>query len=169
MALAIVVPGNGSFERDGGYRISRGCRRLVADAERLAERLDPRAVVLSGWSPVAGPSEAEQMRDAWMGPDVELVVEPTAALTAENATRTVPLLLERCVRRAVVVCAPLHSFRTRLFFRRVYGRFGIATELEVVRMSPSAHGLAWELAALPFCRRQLRAADVETRRLIVAP
>ena len=161
MPLAIVVPGNGRFERDGVYRITGRCRRLVVEAERLAERLSPGVVVFSGWSPGDGPSEAEQMRDSWRGPEVELVVEPTAALTAQNAARTLPLLLERGIDRAIVVCAPLHSFRTRLFFERIYGRFGIATELHVVRMAPTPRGLAWELAALPFFRPQLRAAQAE--------
>lgn len=169
MALAIVVPGNGRFDRDGVYRITGRCRRLVAEAERLAERLAPEVVVFSGWSPGEGPSEAEQMREAWRGPEVELVVEPTASLTAQNAARTLPLLLERGVQRAIVVCAPLHSFRTRLFFGRVYGGYGIATELIVVRMAPTARGLAWELAALPYCRLQLRAAQAELTGRVPAP
>ncbi len=168
MSLAIVVPGNGGFDRDGAYRISARCRRLVGEAERLAERLAPQAVVFSGWSPADGPSEAEQMHDAWRGPDVELLVEPTASITAENAARTLPLLLERAVRQAVVVCAPLHAFRTRLFFGRVYGRFGIEARLHVVRMAPTPRGLAWELAALPFCRPQLRAVEEELAGLRVA-
>ena len=149
------------------YRISPRCRRLVAEAERLAALLKPDAVVLSGWSPGGGATEADQMFEAWQGPDVELVVEPTASLTAQNAARTLPLLLERGINRAIVVVSPLHSFRTRLFFSRVYGRFGIETEFDVVRMAPTPRGLAWELAALPFCRPQLRAAEAETRRLAV--
>src|SRR2546421_2409733 len=108
MATAIVVPGNGSLGQDGVYRISGRCRTLVAAAERAAAELSPRVVVFSGWSPDGGPSEAEQMRDAWRGPDVELVVEPTARITAENVSRTLPLLLERQIDRAVVVCAPVH-------------------------------------------------------------
>ena len=40
------------------------------------------------------------MRAAWQGPAVELVVEPTASITAENAARTLPLLLERGDRAA---------------------------------------------------------------------
>ena len=50
MPRALVVPGNGRFDRSGGYLISRACRRLVAEAERLAEQLAPRAVVFSGGS-----------------------------------------------------------------------------------------------------------------------
>ena len=78
--LALVVPGHSRRER-----ISRTCRRLVAEAERLAERLEPDIVVFSGWSPRGGVPEAEQMRELWRGPETELVVEPTAATTAQNA------------------------------------------------------------------------------------
>jgi uncharacterized SAM-binding protein YcdF (DUF218 family) len=160
MATAIVVPGHGAFEEDG-YRISSRCLRLVAEAERLAERLAPRAVVFTGWSPGDGPSEAEQMRDAWTGPAVELVVEPTATVTAENATRTLPLLLERGVDRAVVLCAPLHVARTRFFFRRIYGPHGVEARVRAVDADLSARALAWELAAIPLARGQLRAARAE--------
>jgi uncharacterized SAM-binding protein YcdF (DUF218 family) len=165
--LAIVVPGNARFDLDGAWTITGRCRRLVHEAERLAARHDARAVVFTGFSPGSGASEAEQMRDAWAGPEVELVVEPTATLTAENAARTLPLLVERGINRAVVVCAPLHSFRTRLFFGRVYRRYGIETRVHVVRMPPTARDLTWELGAIPFCRTQLRAAQAEVARIVV--
>src|ERR1700749_3960284 len=106
MRPAIVVPGHRSLGTDGTHRISARCKRLVREAEALATADDADVVVFSGWSSTGGPSEAEQMRDAWRGPDVELVVEPTARNTAENAARTLPLLLERGVTQAVVVCAP---------------------------------------------------------------
>src|SRR3974390_2757645 len=78
---AIVVPGHGWADPDDVHRISARCLRLVYEAERLLG--SPRAGVLpfSGWSSTGGSSEAEQMRDAWGGPDVELVVEPTARST----------------------------------------------------------------------------------------
>src|SRR5438067_13559632 len=95
---AIVVPGNGMLARDGAYRISRSCKRLVAEAERLAGRRSARLVAFSGWAPDGGPSEAEQMRALWRGPAVELVAEETATTTAENAARTLPILLARGVR-----------------------------------------------------------------------
>nr|MBA3347271.1 hypothetical protein [Actinomycetota bacterium] len=65
MDVAIVVPGNGAAGRDGVYRISTRCRLLVREAELLAESLPAATVVLSGWSPGDGPSEAEQMRSVW--------------------------------------------------------------------------------------------------------
>src|SRR5437867_13379568 len=101
---ALVVPGNGRFDRSGGYLISRACRRLVAEAERLADQLAPRAVVFSGGSPNGGMSEAEQMSRLWRGTEVELLLETTARTTAENASRTLPLLRGHAIAQAVVVC-----------------------------------------------------------------
>jgi uncharacterized SAM-binding protein YcdF (DUF218 family) len=155
-APALVVLGNGLHGRDGSYRISRGCRRLVGEAERLALRRPPSVVVFSGWSPNDGPSEAEQMRALWRGPEVELVVEETAATTAQNAARTVPLLLERGVREAIVICTPLHLARARWIFRRIYGAHGIAVSVRPARVAPTPGALAWELGALTVAARQVR-------------
>lgn len=163
--VAIVVPGNGFAGRDGVYRISARCLRLVREAELLAESLPAQTVVFSGWSPAGGPAEAEQMRAAWRGPNVELVVEPTAAVTAQNAARTLPLLIERGVRRAVVVCASLHLHRMRYFFSRLFEPRGIATEFRVVHVAFSPYAFAWELIALPACWAQLRAARSELARI----
>ena len=137
----------------------------MREAERLAETQPVEAVVFTGWSRGSGPSEAEQMRAAWDGPDIELVVEPTASVTAQNAARTVPLLLERGIARAVVVCAPLHVYRTRFLFSRLYGPRGIESAFHVARFVPRPRALAWELVALPVLRRQLRAAEAELRAL----
>ncbi len=164
MHVAIVVPGHGSFRPGGRYRITERCLRVLAEAERLAAAIEPELVVLSGWTPVPGPSEAEQMRDAWRGPDVELVLEPTARITAENASRTLPLVLERGIERAAVVCALPHLLRTRYFFRRLYGARGIATGFHPVRSAPRPGAIAWELAALPVSPWQLRAARAELAR-----
>ncbi len=161
---AIVVPGNGAFEADGAYRITARCRRVVAEAERLAERYSPRAVVFTGWAPDGSVSEAEQMRDAWRGRDVELLVEPTATITAENAARTLPLLLERGIERALVVTTPLHLYRARYFFLRLYAAHGIDTRFRVAPVAPTLHMLGWELVALTARSRQLRAAEAELRR-----
>lgn len=157
--LALVVPGHS--RRD---RISATCRRLVAEAERLAGRLGPTAVVFSGWSPTGAVPEAEQMRELWRGPELELVVEPTAATTAQNAARTLPLLLERGIESAVVVCTPLHRPRVRWFFGRLYEAHGIETSFHAARIAPTPVALAWELGALTVRSRQLRAARAELTR-----
>ena len=163
-APAIVVPGNGMLGRDGAYRITRSCRRLVAEAERLALSHSPRVVVFSGWAPGGGPAEAEQMRALWRGPAVELVTEETATTTAENAARTLPILLERDIRRAIVVCTPVHLFRARWLFRRIYGAHGVSVSFRVVPVAPTPGAVAWELGALTVLSRQLRAAAAELER-----
>ena len=162
--LALVVLGSSRRDRTGAYRISRGCRRAVAQAAQLAERLEPRVVVFSGWSPNGGASEAEQMQELWRGPDVELVVEPTASTTAENAARTLPLLLERQIEQAVVICTPPHVYRARWFFRRLYTAHGIGTSFEAPRVVPTPSAVIWELGALTVRSRQLRAVKEELER-----
>jgi uncharacterized SAM-binding protein YcdF (DUF218 family) len=164
MPLAVVVPGHGISRGERGHRITRRCLRLVTEAERVAARLGADAVVLSGWAPGGGRSEAEQMRDAWRGPEVELVIEPTARMTAENASRTLPLLVARGIDRAVVVCALPHLPRVRVLFRGVYGAAGIATRFHPLRLVPPPTAVAWELAALPLTPFQLRAARAELAR-----
>ena len=169
MSIAIVVPGNGALGRDGAFRITDRCREVVAGAARLAEELEPVAVVFTGWSPVGGATEAEQMRDAWAGPAVELVVEPTARTTAQNASRTLPLLLERGVERAVVACTPPHAARARFFFDRLYRLHGVETEVRAVRVARSTRAVAWELVAFTLRGPQLRAASAELERTMAGP
>jgi uncharacterized SAM-binding protein YcdF (DUF218 family) len=152
MSTAVVVPGHHGPER---------LADLVRAAERVAEETPVDVVVFTGWARRGGLTEAEQMHAHWRGPQVELVLEPTASCTAENASRTLPLLLERAVKRAVVVCAPLHVYRTRFFFTRLYGAYDIAVELCVARTRRTIGALAWELGAATACRRQLRAAKAE--------
>ena len=161
---AIVVPGHGDVDPEGTHRITRRCLRLVHEAERLVTAGGAEVVVFSGWSSTGGPSEAEQMRDLWSGPDVELVVEPTARNTAENAARTLPLLDERGIERAVVVCTPTHLARTRLLFGRLYRGAGVEVAFRAVAVAPSVRSIAWELAAFPFLPAQLRAARAELAR-----
>jgi len=141
------------------------CRRLVAEAERAATRLNKPVVVFSGWSANDGPSEAAQMRGLWRAPAGELVVEETASTTAENASRTLPLLRERGVTEAIVVCPPLHYFRARWIFRNVYEHHGVAVRFQVARVAPTPGALVWELAALTVAARQMRGARDELERV----
>ena len=60
------------------------CVLRLRHGEELADGAE--AVVLSGWSRHgAKGGEAELMRDAWCGPDVTLVCDPTARNTMQNA------------------------------------------------------------------------------------
>jgi uncharacterized SAM-binding protein YcdF (DUF218 family) len=161
---AIVVLGHGSLGSDGVHRVSERCLRLVHEAELLVTSDGADVVVFSGWSSSGGLSEAEQMRDAWRGPAVELVLEPTARNTAENAVRTLPLLRERGIERAVVVCARSHLARTRMLFRRLYRGSGIELGFRAAPLAPTVRSVAWELAAFPLLPVQLRAARAELAR-----
>jgi len=149
-APAVVVLGNSSL---------RVCRRLVAAGERIARAVSAETVILSSWSGGDGPSEAQRMRALWCGPDVELVLEDASATTAQNAARTLPLLLERGVTHAIVVCAPTHLPRTGWIFRQIYGRHGITVQLRAARVVPTPGAVLWELGALAVAARQVRSAE----------
>ena len=161
-AWGIVVPGSGGLNADGSYRIGARALAGVRAAARLAEARTPRVVVFTGWSPVGGPSEAEQMLAAWDGPDdVDVVVEPSATITAENMSRSLPHILERGVREVTVVCGTLHLPRVRYHFGGVYPRHGIRCTYVRTRQMPTPATLAWEAAAVLAMRRQRRAALAE--------
>jgi uncharacterized SAM-binding protein YcdF (DUF218 family) len=163
---AIVVLGHGSLGSDGVHRVSERCLRLVHEAELLVTSGGADVVVFSGWSSTGGVSEAEQMRDIWRGPEVELLIETTARTTVENASRTLPILVDRGVRTADVVCAPLHVLRAWLFFSRLYRLRGVEVRMHTARVRPSLRAVAWELAALPLVPAQLRTAREELRRVL---
>jgi uncharacterized SAM-binding protein YcdF (DUF218 family) len=151
VSIAVVVPGH---SRRG--RVSRRCLRLVAAAAAIADELGAGVVVFSGLG------EAEAMRTAWPGrTDLELVVEPTARITAENAARTLPLLRERGVTRAVVVCGRTHAARVRFFFRTLYSRYGVETEVRPVGLAVHPGSLVREMGAALVAGRQRRAAHAE--------
>jgi hypothetical protein len=157
-----VVPGHSV-----AGRLSTRCRRVLAVAATLADGQAPRVVIFSGWARNGGASEAEQMLADWPGRrDIELVIEPTARITAENASRSLPLLLERGIRHATVVCSALHATRVRYLFPALYGRFGVDCDVRAAWTAPTPAGIAWELAAFPFLRRQRRAAFSELRSVL---
>jgi uncharacterized SAM-binding protein YcdF (DUF218 family) len=161
-AYALVVPGQGDLRADGAYRLTGRCRLLLEHAADLAARQQPSVVVFTGWSPSGGESEAAQMLAAWPGrPDVELLAEESAATTAQNAARTLPLLLERGVERATIVSTPLHRLRVAYFFRAIYGRFGVECRFSSPACGFSAEALVWEAVALSVARSQRRAALTE--------
>jgi uncharacterized SAM-binding protein YcdF (DUF218 family) len=161
--IALVVLGSSRRDRAGRYNITRGCRQVVAHAAQLADRLEPAVVVFSGWAPNGGASEADQMRALWRGHKAEFVLEPTASTTAENAARTLPPLLERGIEHATVVCTPLHLYRARWFFRRLYTSHGIRTSFEAPVIVPTPSAFIWELGALTVRSRQLRAVEQELK------
>jgi glucosamine-6-phosphate deaminase len=156
---AVIVTGH----REPG--ISREHRASHESFERLrtAARIeDARAVVLTGWTTTAGLSEAEQMAAEWTGRS-PLLLEVAGRDTAENATRSLPLLLALGgIRRVTVVSSAWH-YRALAYFLP-YRRFGIS-----VRFRPEWRGgdwprmLAHELRLTPRVPRTRRAAWEDAR------
>jgi uncharacterized SAM-binding protein YcdF (DUF218 family) len=160
---ALVVLGSSRQGRDGIYRITPACKHVVEHAARLAERTRPDLIVLSGWAPDGSHSEAMQMWMLWPGDPSNVVIEETASTTAENAARTLSIVRDRGIGHVTVVCTPLHLYRARWFFRRLYAPHGIETRFQVPRIPPTPSSLAWELGALTVRGRQLRAVEEELR------
>src|SRR6185312_14841719 len=90
--------------------------------------------------------------------DVEVVLEPSATITAENMSRSLPHLLARNVRETTIVCCVLHLPRVRYHFGGVYPRHGIRCSYALTAQLPTPPALAWEAAAVLVMRRQRQAA-----------
>jgi glucosamine-6-phosphate deaminase len=131
------------------HRISSQSRARLRHALRLA-RADPvRAAILTGYSAAGGLSEAEQMKAAWDESEAPALLEVAGRNTAENAARSLPLVLAiggDC-RRVTVVSSAWH-LRVPWFFAP-YRRFG----LDVGYSASFARG-DWP----PLLRRELREA-----------
>jgi uncharacterized SAM-binding protein YcdF (DUF218 family) len=107
------------------HRISAESRARVRHALELARRSPPRAVVLTGYTSTGGLSEAEQMKPAWDAATAPALLEVAGRDTAENATRTLPLVLAiGGIRRVTVVSSAWHV-RVPYFFAP-YRDYGLA-------------------------------------------
>jgi uncharacterized SAM-binding protein YcdF (DUF218 family) len=91
------------------HRISHESLGRLHRAEWIARREPTLAVVLTGYTTTGGLSEAEQMRAAWRVADVPPLLEVGGRDTAENATRSLPIVLALGdVRRATIVTSAWH-------------------------------------------------------------
>ena len=116
-------------------------------------------VVLSGWARGGrSRSEAELMRAAWRGAAREVVVDPDARTTVDNALNAVDDIARTRAREVVVVTSAWHAPRARTAFRWLLRGSGVA----VRSSSPvgrSARGTARELAVWPLLVAQLAASS----------
>jgi uncharacterized SAM-binding protein YcdF (DUF218 family) len=124
--VAIVVLGYHDLGSGTEHAISAICRAGVRRAEQLAADPRARAVIFTGWSFDGGPSEADQMLAIWNGRrDIELIREPKAENTAENAVRSLEIIRDLGeVDEVLVVCSIPHLPRVLFFFDRLYRQFG---------------------------------------------
>jgi hypothetical protein len=160
---AVIVLGHREIGISATDRISDETRARLRRAERVCKRDPPRVVILTGYSRTpTGLSEAEQMKADWTLPGVPALLEDAGRNTAENASRSLPLVRAiGDVRRVTVVTSAWHV-RTPYFFAP-YRALGLR-----VRFAPEFHGpwvrmLLNELRGARFMRRQRRRALSEMR------
>ena len=92
------------------------CAKRLRHAEQLAAPGD--TVLLSGWARhTNGTGEADLMREAWQGTDVELVADATARNTRENALGVAKAARELGADEVVVVTSGWHAPRARTLVR----------------------------------------------------
>jgi glucosamine-6-phosphate deaminase len=112
----IVVLGHRDPGVSAEHQISAESRARLRHGLRLARRRPIRAVVLTGFTSTGGLSEAEQMKTAWDEHVAPALLEVAGRDTAENAARTLPLLLALGeASRVTVVSSPWH-LRVPWFF-----------------------------------------------------
>jgi uncharacterized SAM-binding protein YcdF (DUF218 family) len=150
VSRVVVVLGYSNGSRPGLHPI---CAARLARAAELSTEDD--VVVLSGWSRVPhNPAEAELMGAAWAGRAREVVVDPDARTTVENAANAVDDVVRVRAREIVIVTSSWHAARATAAFRWLLRGRGI----HVRAASPQGRSLratARELALWPLLPAQL--------------
>jgi hypothetical protein len=106
------------------HRISAESRARLRHALDLARRTPVRAAVLTGYTSTGGLSEAEQMKATWDEHQAPALLEVAGRNTAENASRSLPILLALGEARHVTVVSSAWHVRVPWFFAP-YRRFGL--------------------------------------------
>lgn len=144
----LVVLGHRDPGWSAEHTISAESRARLRRGLRLARDRPVRAVVLTGYTSTGGLSEAEQMKSAWDEHVAPALLEVAGRDTAENASRTLPILLALGeAAHVTVVSSPWH-LRVPWFFAP-YRRFGFD-----VSYRPSAPHGQWRR----MLREELRGA-----------
>jgi glucosamine-6-phosphate deaminase len=150
------------------HRISAHSRARLGRAVRLCQETPVRAVVLTGYTHTGGLSEAEQMQREWPLGDIPVLLEVAGRNTAENASRTLPIVLALGVAGRVSVVTSLWHVRAPYFFAP-YRAFGLELDMRPARpLRGWPHLLAEELGGLAGMARQRRIA-MEAVRLPEGP
>lgn len=126
----LVVLGHREPGISAEHRVSFESRARLRHARRLAARHAYRAVILTGYTSTGGLSEAEQMKGSWDERGAPALLEVAGRNTAENATRSLPLVLALGDVRHVDVVTSAWHLRTPWFFAP-YRRFGLAVGYRV--------------------------------------
>jgi glucosamine-6-phosphate deaminase len=159
---ALIVLGHREPSISPEHRISPESLARLRRAACECRRDPPRAVILTGHTASGGLSEAEQMQEEWPLPEVPVLLEDAGRDTAENASRSLPIIRGiGAIRRVTVVTSAWH-LRAPYFFAP-YRVFGLRLSFRV-----TPHGswprMVWhELRSLPALRRERRRAMAEMR------
>jgi uncharacterized SAM-binding protein YcdF (DUF218 family) len=132
-----------------GYsrRRSNGIHDICFERVRHAEALEADAVLLSG--------EADLMRSAWNGSEVQLLFDPKARSTRQNAAGIAESARSLGAREVVVVTSRWHAFRARTLVRAALRDPRIAVSSSSPPGRPPLMLLARELACLAALPYQL--------------
>lgn len=139
------------------HRISHESLGRLHRAEWVARREPTLAAILTGYTSTGGLSEAEQMLAAWRLPDVPALLEVAGRNTAENASRSLPIVLALGgVRRATVVTSAWH-LRAPYHFA-AWRRYGLDVDFAFDLHGDWPRMLANELRGLPRAPGERRRA-----------
>jgi hypothetical protein len=121
----VVVLGYSDGRADGLHPV------CAARLERaLPEAADADAVVFTGCGRRPGSEpEAELMRRAWRGAAAQVICEPRARITAENAAHVLTLVRKLGAREVVVVTSWWHRLRAWLLFAAVLRGAGVRLQI----------------------------------------
>jgi glucosamine-6-phosphate deaminase len=145
------------------HRISANSRARLARAVRLCGGTAIRVVILTGDTHTGGLSEAEQMGREWPLADVPTLLEVAGRNTAENASRSLPIVLALGSVARVSVVTSLWHLRAPYFFAP-YRAFGLELDLRPAQpLRHWPHLLAEELGGLAGMARQRGAAMTAVR------
>ena len=157
----VVVLGHREPGRSAEHRISGESRTRMQRAVQLCRRRPPRAVIFTGYSRTGGLSEAEQMEEGWML-EVPPLLEDAGRDTAENATRSLPLIRAIGGIRHVHVVTSAWHLRARYFFA-FYRTLGLRLSFSPARGAGWPRMLRTELMGVRSMRRRRREAIAEMR------
>jgi glucosamine-6-phosphate deaminase len=160
---ALIVLGHREPGISTEHRISDETRARLRRAERACLAEAPRAVILTGYTRTRrGLSEAEQMKAEWTLPEIPTVLEDAGRDTAENASRSLPLIRAMGdVRRVTVVTSAWH-IRAPYFFAP-YRTLGLRLSFAWTPHGSWPRMLLHELHELPVMRDDRRRAMAQMR------
>ncbi|HEY7707405.1 MAG TPA: ElyC/SanA/YdcF family protein [Gaiellaceae bacterium] len=142
MTRVVAVLG---YSRRGDADLHAICAARLARAQELAGGAD--TVILSGFP------EAELMRAAWKGPEVELIPEAESRSTAQNAANVARAARKLGASELVVVTSSWHRLRVSALMRAALHGSGIRLRIDGADAPRPVGLLAREavcLALLPF-------------------